>query len=80
MSYVVCNFFFSGQDELQTVLQYYQGSSISSGLEATPNGFLLNKLNITLYSGSIHYFRVHPDYWEDSLTKLSALGLIAVDT
>eukprot|EP00884_Botryococcus_braunii_P022552 jgi/Botrbrau1/8981/Bobra.0148s0087.1 len=31
-----------------------------------------------IYSGSIHYFRVHPAYWRDRLTRMKALGLNAV--
>ena len=33
-----------------------------------------------LLSGSIHYFRVHPDQWEDRLLRLRAMGLNTVDT
>ena len=29
-------------------------------------------------SGSIHYMRVHPDYWNDRLQRIRALGLNAV--
>jgi len=31
-------------------------------------------------SGSIHYFRVHPDYWYDRLLKLKESGCNCVDT
>lgn len=31
-------------------------------------------------SGSIHYFRVHPELWRDRLERLAALGLNTVDT
>ncbi|MFI8949831.1 beta-galactosidase family protein [Streptomyces sp. NPDC053750] len=31
-------------------------------------------------SGSLHYFRVHPEQWADRLERLSALGLNTVDT
>ncbi|MEU5840038.1 glycoside hydrolase family 35 protein [Streptomyces diacarni] len=31
-------------------------------------------------SGSLHYFRVHPDHWADRLDRLAALGLNTVDT
>ena len=33
-----------------------------------------------LLSGSIHYFRVHPDQWEDRLLRVRAMGLNTVDT
>ena len=31
-------------------------------------------------SGSIHYFRVHPEYWQDRLLKLKESGCNCVDT
>ncbi|SIO16302.1 glycoside hydrolase family 35 protein [Agromyces cerinus] len=31
-------------------------------------------------SGSVHYFRVHPELWRDRLERLAALGLNTVDT
>ncbi|MCY0962314.1 glycoside hydrolase family 35 protein [Streptomyces sp. H27-H5] len=31
-------------------------------------------------SGALHYFRVHPDLWEDRLLRLRALGVNTVDT
>ncbi|TDT27519.1 beta-galactosidase [Streptomyces sp. BK208] len=31
-------------------------------------------------SGSLHYFRVHPDQWADRLERVAALGLNTVDT
>lgn len=31
-------------------------------------------------SGSLHYFRVHPEQWADRLRRLAALGLNTVDT
>ncbi|MFD9099955.1 beta-galactosidase family protein [Streptomyces virginiae] len=33
-----------------------------------------------IVSGALHYFRVHPDLWEDRLTRLRALGANTVDT
>lgn len=31
-------------------------------------------------SASIHYFRIHPDYWEDRLKRIRAAGLNAIQT
>ena len=42
--------------------------------------FYLNEKEFKLYSGAIHYFRVHPDYWKDRLLKLKAMGLNVVET
>ncbi len=33
-----------------------------------------------LLSGSVHYFRVHPEQWRDRLERVKALGLNALDT
>jgi beta-galactosidase len=33
-----------------------------------------------ILSGAIHYFRVHPDQWEDRLRRLVAMGANTVDT
>ncbi|WP_020617105.1 glycoside hydrolase family 35 protein [Paenibacillus daejeonensis] len=42
--------------------------------------FVFNGEQIQLLSGAIHYFRVVPEYWEDRLIKLKALGLNTVET
>lgn len=48
----------------------------------TYNGssFLFNQEKCNIYSGSIHYFRVLPEMWEDRLSKLKAAGLNTVET
>jgi beta-galactosidase len=33
-----------------------------------------------ILSGSLHYFRVHPDQWADRLERVAAMGLNTVDT
>lgn len=66
--------------ELPTLYEYYTKGGIIAGLETLPDAFQLNKKNITIFSGTIHYFRVHPDYWRDRLRKLRAAGFNAVET
>lgn len=39
------------------------------------NNFMLNGESIQLISGAIHYFRIHPDLWEDRISKMKLLGL-----
>lgn len=47
----------------------------------TRNGkFFLDDQPFQILSGSVHYFRVVPEYWEDRLLKLKALGLNTVET
>ncbi|MGP6145572.1 glycoside hydrolase family 35 protein [Jeotgalibaca sp. A122] len=42
--------------------------------------FILNGKPIKLISGAIHYFRMMPSQWEDSLYNLKALGANTVET
>lgn len=42
--------------------------------------FYLNGEKIKIISGGIHYFRVLPEYWQDRLEKLKALGCNTVET
>ena len=51
-----------------------------SGLKAEGNQFTLDDKPFTILSGAIHYFRVVPEYWEDRLRKLKAIGLNTVET
>lgn len=42
--------------------------------------FYLDGQRFHILSGSIHYFRVVPEYWRDRLLKLKAMGLNTVET
>jgi beta-galactosidase len=42
--------------------------------------FLLNNQPFRILSGTLHYFRVLPELWEDRLIKLKAMGLNTVET
>ncbi|WP_373742399.1 glycoside hydrolase family 35 protein [Jeotgalibaca porci] len=42
--------------------------------------FILNGSPVKLISGAIHYFRMMPSQWEDSLYNLKALGANTVET
>lgn len=42
--------------------------------------FQLNGAPVQLFSGSIHYHRVHPSLWRDRLARLRAMGLNAIQT
>lgn len=44
------------------------------------DNFYLNGEPFQVISGSIHYFRVVPEYWRDRLEKLKALGCNTVET
>ena len=65
---------------LQTLYQYFEGDGINSGLRAEERDwFELNGKKFRIFSGSLHYFRVHPAYWRDRLRKYRAAGLNAID-
>lgn len=44
------------------------------------DNFYLNGNPFQVISGSIHYFRVVPEYWRDRLEKLKAMGCNTVET
>lgn len=50
------------------------------GTFAIKDDFYLNEERFKLISGSIHYFRVPPDYWRDRLVKLKNMGCNTVET
>uniref|UniRef100_UPI003662939F glycoside hydrolase family 35 protein n=1 Tax=Kitasatospora sp. NPDC059747 TaxID=3346930 RepID=UPI003662939F len=49
-------------------------------LDFDASGFLRDGAPHRIVSGALHYFRVHPDQWEDRLRRLRALGVNTVDT
>ena len=51
-----------------------------SRLSYDSNGFYLDGQPFQIISGTIHYFRVVPEYWEDRLRKLKECGMNAVET
>ncbi|MFF2277739.1 glycoside hydrolase family 35 protein [Agromyces sp. NPDC058126] len=52
----------------------------TSALAIADGGFLRDGRPHRIFSGSVHYFRVHPEQWRDRLERLVALGLNTVDT
>lgn len=44
------------------------------------NRFVRDGHEYLLYSGCIHYSRVHPSLWADRLTRIRAMGLNAIET
>ena len=63
-----------------TLYDYFSEGGINSGLVADDRDtFVLNGKDLTIFGGSLHYFRVHPDYWRDRLKKFRAAGLNAID-
>ncbi|WP_307728816.1 glycoside hydrolase family 35 protein [Alkalicoccobacillus plakortidis] len=49
-------------------------------LQAQNGEFMLDGKPFQVLSGAIHYFRTVPEYWEDRLRKLKAIGLNTVET
>lgn len=46
----------------------------------TGNRLMRDGAPTRLLSGSVHYFRIHPDQWRDRLQRVKDLGLNTVDT
>ncbi|KAF5275966.1 hypothetical protein FQA39_LY00762 [Lamprigera yunnana] len=66
--------------QLPSLYEYYSAGGINAGLSTAQPYFTLNNKNITIYSGAMHYFRVHKSYWRDRLRKMRAAGLNVVET
>jgi len=76
---VLLNFPVQGDDPpLPTLYEYYNSGGIKSGLSANSDQFTLNGKHYVIYSGSLHYFRVVPEYWRPVLARFKAAGLNAV--
>ena len=68
------------QGQTYTVYEYFSEGGINEGLRAdNREDFVLNGKPFKIFSGSMHYFRIHPDHWRDRLRKFRAAGLNAVD-
>lgn len=65
---------------IPTNYEYYTNAGIQSGLSAKQPYFTLNGLNMSVYSGAMHYFRVPRSYWRDRLRKMRAAGLNTVES
>ncbi|CAG0892806.1 unnamed protein product [Darwinula stevensoni] len=72
--------YLGGKVESGELYDYYSSGGIESGLEEDGTDFALNGKYIQLVSGSLHYFRIHPEHWRSSLRKMRACGLNAVTT
>lgn len=53
---------------------------MSGKFTISENHFYLEGKPFQVISGSIHYFRVVPEYWKDRLEKLKAMGCNTVET
>lgn len=58
----------------------YVKSLQESSVKLQNGEFVLNGEEVTILSGSMHYFRVMPQYWEDRLRKMKSGGLNTVTT
>jgi len=67
---------------LWMAFQHYKRMPLQerSRLTVTKEQFMLEAKPFRILSGSIHYFRVVPEYWRDRLLKLKAMGLNTVET
>ena len=49
-------------------------------IEVNKGKILIDGVETQIISGAIHYFRVHPDLWDDRLDKAVAFGLNTIET
>ena len=49
-------------------------------LEVRQNNFYLNGEKFRIFSGAIHYFRMPPERWRDSIQKARLMGLNTIET
>ncbi|XP_003642647.4 beta-galactosidase-1-like protein 2 isoform X1 [Gallus gallus] len=50
------------------------------GLQTEHSQFLLEGMPFRIFGGSVHYFRVPREYWEDRMLKMKACGLNTLTT
>lgn len=62
------------------VFQNNGRNSLMNNFKIKDRKFLYNDEEVRLISGSIHYFRVVPEYWRDRLEKLKNCGFNTVET
>ena len=58
----------------------FEKAGQKSGLIIKDNKFILEGKPFTILSGTMHYFRVLPDYWEDRMLKMKSAGLNTLET
>jgi len=51
-----------------------------SSFEIGEEDFLLDGRPVRIISGALHYFRVHPEQWEDRIAKARDMGLNTLET
>lgn len=71
---------FSHMSDVSDLYGYYTEGGIFEGLKAEGQVFTLNKKDIFLLSGAVHYFRYPREYWRNRLEKLKSAGLNSVET
>jgi len=62
-----------------SLYEYFTGDEVTEGLFANGEEFRLNGKDLKILSGSLHYFRVHPEFWKTRLQQYKAAGLNTVD-
>ena len=64
---------------VQTAIDKITGATPSEGLKIKNGNFTLKSEPFRIWSGSMHYFRIPHQEWEDRIVKLKAMGLNTVD-
>lgn len=53
---------------------------MNSRLSIVDRQICLDNKPFRILAGAMHYFRIHPELWEDRLRKLKAMGLNTLET
>lgn len=60
---------------LLSILNIQQADAGTFSVDYTNHVLLKDGQPFQYISGDIHYFRIHPDYWEDRIKRVRALGI-----
>lgn len=66
-------------DVIQNLSMFYVSQERSFQVDYGNDTFLKDGEPFRYVSGSIHYARIHPDYWQDRLQKMYSAGLNAIE-
>lgn len=67
-------------DSKKSLYSFYTDGGIETGLTYEGRKFFLNGKPFQIFSGSLHYFRLHPNSWKESIQKMRHCHLNTVCT
>ena len=61
-----------------SVSYFHQSNAGTFSIDYNNHCFVKDGKPWQYISGSVHYFRIHPDLWQDRLKRIRALGFNAI--